>query len=281
MTYDDAGREIEWFWQKLSGEAYVDYRRRLSSYDDSGNLIQTIEDNWNDPDWETFRRTTFEYDQAGNLTSTMEEVLTGTEWQSNWLETRTYDESGNRTGLLWQDWMDGAWVNSFREMVTYDESGNWLEWTVDNWDGNDWVKDVLDSAVYDDAGNRIINMRQTWNGSSYENTKRSVYTFQPAVGTATTNDHPSETPGQISLYQNYPNPFNPSTTIQYAVSEPTTVRLTILDALGRVVESLVNDRQSAGDHSVTWDATSQPSGVYFCRLEAGGFVEVRVMSLAK
>ncbi len=76
-------------------------------------------------------------------------------------------------------------------------------------------------------------------------------------------------PTSFSLSQNYPNPFNPSTVISYTLPQNTLVTLRVYDVLGRVVQTLVDTRQSPGNHWVTFNAAGLPSGVYFCRLEAG------------
>jgi len=74
------------------------------------------------------------------------------------------------------------------------------------------------------------------------------------------------------LLQNYPNPFNPGTTIGYRLTAAGGVRLTIIDMLGRVIETLAAGKQDPGEHTVRWDASGIPAGVYFCRLEGEGFV---------
>jgi hypothetical protein len=78
-----------------------------------------------------------------------------------------------------------------------------------------------------------------------------------------TSNHPS----QFFLHQNYPNPFNPTTAISYQLSALSFVILGVYDVLGREVSTLVNETQVPGSHSVTWDASGCPSGVYFCRIE--------------
>jgi type IX secretion system substrate protein/fibronectin type III domain protein len=88
-------------------------------------------------------------------------------------------------------------------------------------------------------------------------------------------------PEQYSLLQNYPNPFNPSTLVRYELSEGTQVILEIYDVLGREVKTLVNEFQGAGYKSVNFDAGSLPSGVYFYRLHAGKFTDVKKMLIAK
>ena len=80
---------------------------------------------------------------------------------------------------------------------------------------------------------------------------------------------PGEGPTSFRLHQNYPNPFNPSTAITYDVPEPADVKITVFDALGRLVEVLGTRHLAPGTYTVTWDARDVPSGVYFYRLEAG------------
>jgi len=102
------------------------------------------------------------------------------------------------------------------------------------------------------------------------------------VTTALANDHGTN-PAEMSLRQNYPNPFNPSTTIRFDVPAGThqSVVIEVFDVLGRAVKTLVNERTTAGSHSVQFDATGLPSGVYFCRMQAGEFSQTRRMMLMK
>jgi hypothetical protein len=90
----------------------------------------------------------------------------------------------------------------------------------------------------------------------------------------------------FSLSQNYPNPFNPSTTIDYRLSFTGDVKLEVFDMVGRKVSTLVNARQSAGFHRVTFQAKNLASGTYLYRLQSNGekgqnFVETKKMTLVK
>jgi len=88
-------------------------------------------------------------------------------------------------------------------------------------------------------------------------------------------------PTTYTLDQNYPNPFNPLTTIFYSLPESKHVRLVVYDMLGRDVGTLVDANQDAGYKSVSYDASHLPSGVYFYRLQAGNFVDLKKMILMK
>jgi probable HAF family extracellular repeat protein len=99
--------------------------------------------------------------------------------------------------------------------------------------------------------------------------------------TAVPGDRRSELPKEFALYQNYPNPFNPVTTIEYAVPSISHVSLKIFNVLGREVATLVNGIKVPGVYSATWDASREPSGVYFYRLQAGLFSETKKLLLLK
>ena len=90
-----------------------------------------------------------------------------------------------------------------------------------------------------------------------------------------------ETTGMPALAQNFPNPFNPVTTISYDLPRETHVRLEILTPLGQSVEILVDRDELAGLHRLTWEAANRSSGVYFLKLTAEEFVQVRKMVVAK
>ncbi|MFH1011189.1 MAG: T9SS type A sorting domain-containing protein, partial [bacterium] len=88
-------------------------------------------------------------------------------------------------------------------------------------------------------------------------------------------------PLEFALHPNFPNPFNPTTTIRCDVKERGLVSLKVFDLLGREVVTLVNGDIPAGTHTIVWDASGLPSGVYLCRMEAERFQETRKMVLLK
>ena len=88
-------------------------------------------------------------------------------------------------------------------------------------------------------------------------------------------------PTVFSLAQNYPNPFKPSTTITFSVTKRTSVSLKVFDVVGREVATLVREWLAPSTFSVVFEAEGLPSGVYFYRIEAGAFHEVRKMLILR
>ncbi len=78
----------------------------------------------------------------------------------------------------------------------------------------------------------------------------------------------TEIPAKFELMQNYPNPFNPTSTIAFAIPKNARVNLSVYNVLGQKVAELINGVQSAGYHSVTWDAGNFASGIYIYRIKA-------------
>jgi photosystem II stability/assembly factor-like uncharacterized protein len=93
-------------------------------------------------------------------------------------------------------------------------------------------------------------------------------------------------PESYMLYQNYPNPFNPETTVSFDLPASGKVTLTIYNTLGQVVKTLYNGNFNAGSHTVKWDGRndygfSSPSGIYFCKMKAGDYNNVKKMILMR
>uniref|UniRef100_A0A832DIC8 T9SS type A sorting domain-containing protein n=1 Tax=Ignavibacterium album TaxID=591197 RepID=A0A832DIC8_9BACT len=91
----------------------------------------------------------------------------------------------------------------------------------------------------------------------------------------------SQLPFEFSLEQNYPNPFNPSTVIHYSISENQLVNLTVYDLLGNEVAILVNEYKEPGSHSIEFNVTDLSSGIYYYKLSAGDFVNIKKMIFVK
>ena len=108
--------------------------------------------------------------------------------------------------------------------------------------------------------------------------------LEPLVVTA--NEAEAGVPERFMLGQNYPNPFNPATRIEYDLAEPGSVHLAVYDVTGRLVQTLVEQRQVPGRYTVRWDGRDErgesvASGLYIYRIEAGLYRQSRAMMLLK
>jgi hypothetical protein len=90
----------------------------------------------------------------------------------------------------------------------------------------------------------------------------------------------NQIPTTFSVSQNYPNPFNPTTMIQYQLPKASIVSLKVFNTLGEEISVLVNEYKEAGAYQAQWNANA-PSGVYYYRLQAGGYVETKKMMLLR
>jgi photosystem II stability/assembly factor-like uncharacterized protein len=96
----------------------------------------------------------------------------------------------------------------------------------------------------------------------------------------------SETPDRFRLFQNYPNPFNPNTIIRFQIRDLRFVNLKVYDILGREVETLINENLKTGTYEIPFSIDQctnnrLPSGIYFYKLTAGNFTEIKKMVLLK
>jgi hypothetical protein len=160
-----------------------------------------------------------------------------------------------------------------------------LSATVNNgFDGDSVVLEAVDNCTTEsNCDSRLIVSDST--GGALESD------FHEASWTVGSNwdgtlDNDIVNPIEFSLSDNYPNPFNPSTTIEFSVAEPSFVNLSVFDASGRLVKTLVSESKAADSYSVSWDGTndsgvSVSAGMYLYKVDAGSFVETKKMLLVK
>jgi hypothetical protein len=88
-------------------------------------------------------------------------------------------------------------------------------------------------------------------------------------------------PKKFTLSQNYPNPFNPKTNINFTLPNSDIVQIVVYNLNGKVVATLFNGKKDAGYHSLQWNASNIPSGVYFIKMQAGMFMQIKKCLLLK
>ena len=88
-------------------------------------------------------------------------------------------------------------------------------------------------------------------------------------------------PTKYTLSHPYPNPFNPTTTIEFSIPQTGFVTVKVYNIVGNEITTLINDELSTGNHTIKWNGSRQPSGVYIVKIESSGFVQTRKMVLLK
>jgi hypothetical protein len=166
----------------------------------------------------------------------------------------------------------------------------------------------LYAAGYNSSGDFLCNQIVDWFATGtldFINVTDTMVVFKPlnaptsgtlaaivdnigdATGTITVIENPvSIAPDaaikpMYKLEQAYPNPFNPSTKINYELQITNYVDLSIYNSLGQKVATLVSERQSAGSYQVQWNASGFAAGLYYYRLHAGNFSDVKKLILLK
>jgi hypothetical protein len=133
----------------------------------------------------------------------------------------------------------------------------------------------------------IMSMASYATGDAGANPLTTVFHgFGQFTGYFVALDEEVSIPGEFALHPNFPNPFNPTTMIAYDLPDAADVQLDIYDLMGRNINRVVNQNQSAGRHFVTWNANDYlgnqvSAGVYLYRLQAGNKIVTRKMILMK
>ncbi len=138
---------------------------------------------------------------------------------------------------------------------------------------------LIDSVIIPALGNDT-SIARVPDGSNML-VKKSPITKGSTNGTGTSVQYTPLTAATYSLEQNFPNPFNPTTTISYRLSGVNQVTLKVYDVVGREVAVLIEQQQAEGEYHVTFNALAISSGIYFYRLNAGTYSEMKKMVLIK
>ncbi|WP_337865051.1 T9SS type A sorting domain-containing protein [Ignavibacterium sp.] len=163
----------------------------------------------------------------------------------------------------------------------YSSSDGGLNWTILNSTGlPTTVSPGASQSAITATSTNLFLYNQTQSGSTVDTAKTGVYR---TIISTTSIENLENLPTKFSLSQNYPNPFNPSTTISFTIPQSEFVTLKVYDVLGNEVAMLVTEYKSAGTYNVQFSTNNLhlSSGIYFYRIQAGQFNEVKKMVLAK
>ncbi len=128
-------------------------------------------------------------------------------------------------------------------------------------------------------GNYSITVTGTENSGPRTHTRSWTLTVGVPIGI---HHNSNEIPRIFAMTQNYPNPFNPSTQFEYSIPKASVVSIKVYDVLGREVAAPVNNAiRAPGNYQVTFDASNLASGVYYYKITAGDFTDIKKMILIK
>ena len=139
-------------------------------------------------------------------------------------------------------------------------------------DGFCEVGDQVDFKLYQSKTGDIVDL----NGSTAKWNSLLVTHVERLSGSTYV-----ELPSSLTLNPTYPNPFNPVTTISFGIPIDGVINIAIYDVNGRMIESLVNGFKNAGSYSMDWNADTQPSGMYFLKVQYGNEVKSEKIMLVK
>jgi len=196
--------------------------------------------------------------------------------------TKTYGFSGDDVAECVEPTSDGGFiVGGTCEVGTL----NYWALRLDANGDTLWTKicgtsryDYLRSIAITDDGGYIMCGESAEQGNPY---RYDMYVVKLEPDQVTVDDDYSHIPSHISLSQNYPNPFNASTIIEFQLLSKQHVNLCVYDILGREITTLLDETREAGTHTVSFDSGSLPSGIYFYKIQADNYSQIRRMLLIK
>lgn len=165
--------------------------------------------------------------------------------------------------------------------------GNTETGPITIWDGEEWIGLPSIVRITKDLYGRVYQLQSIDQGILFSGVFRYVDDIPTRnVGIYITDgskNYMSENGMNkgFNLSQNYPNPFNPTTNINFTLPVSSVIKVDIYDMLGRNIQTITNQRYSAGTHTIKFDAGSLASGIYIYQLNVEGVIETRRMTLIK
>lgn len=214
-----------------------------------------------------------------------------------YLTSTVSDESFNAFTHLPHE-IDKEYELGLGYQMSDDAGGAVLRWKLSDEIPDEWVitlEDTFNGTVVDLREENEYRFRYTNSSGDEEKENiesprlssinpserpRFVVNVQPYESFSNVSEE-EEVPNSIELRPNYPNPFNPSTNINFYLPEERNVRVGVYNIVGQQVALLLDDVVQQGEHSIVWDASDKPSGIYIVQLETGSRIFTRKITLIK
>lgn len=281
-SYDEDEKILDEFSQYHDGSTWIDNYQVDSSYDSLGYLYDVVMLAENGSGLAPFWNGQYEHNAVGEMVNEINRYWENSAWLNSDRIVYSYDENGNNSEIMTSNWENGSWIEDYNAILSYNEFNNQtgaLGYT--HLTGHLWANTVRITFEYDEFQNNTNYLfEQNWDQNGWHNFSQETRSFIPLNPTAL-DPEPVVHPDEVQLIGNFPNPFNPSTSIEFSLSAPAIVELSIIDLEGREVTRLVSGPQGSGLHQVHFDASNLASGVYIYRLSAENTVLSGRLTLLK
>ncbi|MDQ7815583.1 MAG: T9SS type A sorting domain-containing protein [Melioribacteraceae bacterium] len=265
-TYDyyPDGKVKTYLYQKWARNKWTNNFSKFYVYDERGNEIEITYNVWEENILKNIWRESFTYNSKNQELTSLTESLINDTPQNLYRSEYQYNEYGYETYYISEEWIDKKWIGISRRSSTYDKDGKLVDAIAERWNGgwepsNHWFS------------NPGLDGYSRWSLDYYK--LSAYYSKREPI------DY--NNPTKIELYQNYPNPFNSITRIHFSLPNNGFVKLYVYDILGQEITSLINKELSKGTHTVDFNSSNLPSGVYLYRLVTDKYNQTKKMILLK
>ncbi len=153
-------------------------------------------------------------------------------------------------------------------------------------DENNQGRIFLGSTTTDESGNFVLALPEplplSYITATSTDAEGNTSEFSPPFNVTAVEERTDvQIPAEFDLSQNYPNPFNPTTKVKFVLSKSEIVKIEVFNTLSQKIETLLNKSMPAGYHEIEFNAHNLSSGIYFYRIEAGEYQDVKKMILIK
>jgi len=187
-------------------------------------------------------------------------------------------------GLNWTSILMSYFYNYLSEIWFVNSNTGWIGTTLSQKifkttdGGNTWGTQNINGTSSYGGPIFFIDSVTGWVQTSWN---KLAHTTNGGGPITTVNNLTLNIPDNFILYQNFPNPFNATTNINFFNNKKSFIIIKIYNITGKEIETLTNKEYKPGEYSLKWDANNYSSGVYFYRIEAGDFTNVKKMILIK
>ncbi|MBK9332981.1 MAG: T9SS type A sorting domain-containing protein [Ignavibacteria bacterium] len=222
----------------------------------------------------------------------------GEHWATGMIGKLTF---GNNLTVVTNTW-HAVNPNGFGYIYAYTSEGNNLPWSPLRPEGlvngisfadlnNDGSVELIATSsrtggetflhVWTIPGIPYTNEDFPWPQYGHDRYRSNQHGFIPPDEPVGIQPMNTNVPASFNLYQNFPNPFNPATSIKFDIAKRGNVRLVVFDILGRELSTLINESLNPGTYQVSFDGSGLSSGIYFCRLQSGDYINTMKMNFIK